>query len=109
MKPVTKATVFTPTNQQFPFVDFLIVYPSGDVTGIQCTVNQRHHKPTPSTVKKVIEPLEKNNLKLTKIIWAIPKSGGINRKQPLSETKTDPAPKPLKDKYENLEQNLLIE
>lgn len=102
---VTTTTVFIPTNQQFPFVDFLVVKSDGSVTGIQSTVNRRDRKPSPSTASKVIEKLGKG-LKLSRIVWAVP-SGGITQKQPLDESKVT-ATKAFAKKYNEIPQYLLI-
>jgi hypothetical protein len=120
VKKVKKPTVFVPTNQQFPFIDFLIVFPSNDVIGIQATVNQRGHQPTPSTFKTVVDSL-KSPLTLTKIVWAVPRGSGILKRQPLdvsttraskaltgSLTASLTASKALRDAYDKIPQYLLV-
>jgi hypothetical protein len=106
-KPMDAPTVFIPTNQQFPFVDFLIVYPSGDVTGIQCTVSQRHHRPTPSTVARVLGPLKQNGLRMTKIVRAVPVGGGISKRQTRCEKDTK-ASITLRNEFNAIRQYLLL-
>jgi hypothetical protein len=109
VKKVAKTTIFQPTNQQFPFVDFLIVYADETVTGIQSTVSKSEHRPTPSTFSKVFDPLTKNKLKLTKIVWAVPKTTGLVKFQDLDDKLGTLAPNAkLRTEYNKIPQYLLM-
>jgi hypothetical protein len=79
----TTPTLYVPKIDNFPFVDFLIVN-GKSVTLIQVTVKPKH-KPTLTTVPKVLDLLKTNGLKVTKLVWVSPPNEGIKNWQPIEK------------------------